>query len=1657
MILVRNLFILQGNGDEKMTQMGDALHSELTNLMVKQLESMTPGQCLRIDDINETRAHGLVAGLKELGSRSGIFCLGSTNSSDGVTISAENAIERRNRKLEPLLLFVPVGKGHAASSLDNSFDRESFASLLKRAATNLESALDKTEISKSVKVAKKLVKARISADHWVEFLSTLVSSPTNANFGRELWQIGLTPDFGEDPIVRLESNSLAANAISRPRRPTASVLDRIVAAAVREGAKRTELHLFFEKQADLTQSRNWSKIISDDYPHILTFEKWPLVNSATSHIESLSIVPFVKENGDVDPTSKLKQGTNDQPVLEVPVDGSASLVVQWTTQPPKIDADSLAHWNVEIVLPSDLRTDESAVIGSTRVPGKARKASVSVSLTEDDLTDGNRFVAVLTATDADGARVAFESGDLIEVDSQEFEIIVALDQPDQRPRTATSYSIPEAILSAAVAGVENREEDQGVWDLDRRVFSVVLGGRKLIKIQISPLIIKLQREIADMGGIGIYFVAATRAGSGITSENLNRVTFDLPAALKEKRSKLWSILKGRGVRDTFETVVWDEELEDAIETYLATYRRAIDGAAIELRDNLIRLDSLSLTVDTSEREVSGVIMLPMHPTRLAWLKRHNKVFRSWSTALDALPKSSRASSVDVDLARRVTPANLPFCALHARGVVVSYFDELTYGTALYLDPSALDAESDASVLCAALDIPRSTTRVRDTANSVVERIDAFNKSHPTISGLKVIALNPGNGDLLARTARKLLSVSGDEEEVNGQRLEFCAYSEYSSYSHPLDSLVKVQDELRIGSLPFPGSHLNPPLSLTRRPMKELLRDSAGAHLGIVQGMAQSTIMTSSSLPDRAPSFDGLLTPTVFNAVNDGNSIILLSSPALRTRPGVIDDITSSHRAHQNAIGRSLSGELEEFPTLSVKIWPESLARLAMVHSRADWVLTIDRQVGTGLFDQQLQSPISDAYILDYAPDFIDGIGDRLTVTTTQKTEVENLLSRALADLELTDLGRDAGDLLRSLSWVSGRLALRLLGDTSLAQEAASLAILMMHFQDKNELDGVIVVPVDAHPELFGSHARESGVPARRCDLIMVKVSQRSFKIEYIEVKARSRAKLPRALADDIVDQLMSTETLLNRKIFGDETPREDAPLQWARWASLLHYYADRSAVNGFISIEKIADIHKYIDRIEEQQEKPEASMRGFVVCVGGDIGFPKKVRDVPITVLTAAELGRIGFTTMLEVKQRGKRPGELNRVPELDLALVNVDNNESILIKKDPATTTSIEHAPSRVINEETEARVEEEHRAVKEKVNEPQIQSKLVAPELPLTSNYPEVVKVLLGQDANKREVSWEVKTQGSPHAFILGIPGQGKSVTTRKILRDFSSQGLPSLVIDYHGDMAQDAAPGTLIINAAGGLPFSPFEIKGVGANACNEAAWEISEILGVVFGLGEMQRTSVYEALQRSYSLNQIHGEVSRLPTIEEFTEQIELVEVSNKVKNIKARLRPMLDFGLFPDGVDSSFDLLATQGVIIDLSGIGLSEVQLAASAFMLRKIYHDMFSWPQDKRMRLAIVLDEAHRMAKDVTLPKLMKEGRKYGVSVVVASQGVEDFNSQVLENAGVKIAFRTNFPASKKVASRLRGKGTVDLSESLEQLGVGEAYVSTPDHAQARKVYMCE
>lgn len=232
--------------------------------------------------------------------------------------------------------------------------------------------------------------------------------------------------------------------------------------------------------------------------------------------------------------------------------------------------------------------------------------------------------------------------------------------------------------------------------------------------------------------------------------------------------------------------------------------------------------------------------------------------------------------------------------------------------------------------------------------------------------------------------------------------------------------------------------------------------------------------------------------------------------------------------------------------------------------------------------------------------------------------------------------------------------------------------------------------------------------------------------------------------------------------------------------------------------------------------------------------------------------------------------------------------------------------------------------------------------------------------------------------------------------------------------------------MLDVTRGLPFSPFEAEtdqSTGASWWQNNCFAVAEIFEYVCGLGDMQRDVVFEALRDCYiDLGFQEGSAQRFPTLDEFRKRLEELEEERGIRNVIPRCRPLLEFGLFPPAkTDVELGDLLQRGLVVDVSNLGVEALQMASGAFVLRKVYKDMFLWGETDRLRLAIVLDEAHRLAKDITLPKIMKEGRKFGVAVLVASQGLSDYHPDVVGNAGTKVVFRTNFPMSKKVAGFLR------------------------------------
>lgn len=1625
----------------------DSLQEIIADVLDERIVASEAGHCLRVEDLTSEDAALIAERLRQKGTpaRAHVHVLAAAVSNTH-EITTDRAVELRNRKMLPFLLFVPSGVGHTASSLDNSFDMVRAPALLEQAASVLEEHLTESGLGPELQVLRRLLGREVLAERWASYLAAVSEEPSRLRLGAELWQVGLVPDLGDASVVdRLRQNAEAVRLLSKPLKATATVDERLDQVGLRAGAVRDALTQFLEREAGpLAHPTIWARrLLEAGAP---SFDRWPFAIAESGDLESFAIASFRKPDGTADRATKLESGPEGQLFCTVSSEKPGVLVVSWKTTPKQVD--DVAHWRLQVVPPYDLRSADATPLHTSKVKGEKRKATLRIEAEPDDLATGSLFVVRIVPLDSTGDELLLADGTDSAQESDQFQVRLVEEPPLVNLRRTTTSSVALASLHASLDGLEDLTEDLPGYDSDAQTFSVRIGRRRLAQVALSNLLQNLER--AALQG-PFAFVGDGSGGEVLDAELIERVDQPLPATLAERRRRFFTALREHAPRDLVEVVDWTPELRQAAADYVGTYRRALESATDEgIRRALLLVDTLSVSAETACRRVSAVIVLAHHPLRLAWAAAYDNVLRGWAAEIVGDPANRTA--VDRDLVRRVTPANLPLLVISATGLPHVYHEEIASASGLYLQLDEDEPEAAAEAIAAVLGIPRAATSNETAARLVAARVRAYRATHGASRAMRVLAFNPGAGDLVAQAIEPIMRTD-DEEQVSETippRVEIVAYSDQQSYSDPLAKLRSLQESLE----PVGGrSHLLPQLGLAVRGWARISSDTEVHHMAILQDVATGELDVSGAPPGngRTSTFDDLLSPLVSVRETVDGRASWRTGPVRASRGKKQgSDVIEAHRAHQDALGALLGSP--SAPSLRVTLQPRDLAVIRAAHDRSDWVITLDRRVGLDLYDDPLGAGLgADSYVLDYAPDFVDGIGDRVTVTTAHRAEVLRILSRAMHDLGLAAVEQSVGLALDRLNLVSGRLALRLIGDTSLAREAVSLAALMAHLGARGQLDGTIVVPVDAHPEIFGSSLSEGG-SARRCDLLLVRPTSRTFKVECVEVKSRKEARLPVALADSIVDQLQNTKDALTSRFFALDPPRLDGDLQRARLVSLLHYYGERAASNGLILDERLGEIHKLIDRIEDSPERVEISLRGYVLSLEGRGGFPETHRGVPISVLTAEDVGQAGFSTIVEETERSYDG------PNMALPPSSTRGTPSRVPTTPPVLSPGVEpvdappQEPGGLSSPGTPTHADADGASPAGSVpagshpNEPDE----VAPPDPEVSRRSVVID--LGVEAQGTAVAWEVSTKGSPHAFIVGIPGQGKSVTTRHVIRGFARQGVPSLVFDFHGDMAADPPADATVVRAEEGLPFNPFELDDRSDRGARLAAWELAEIVAYVCDLGEIQRNHVYKAIEDLIA----SADDRALPSMRDLADAVEVIESAHRGRNARERLTPLTDFGLFAEGAVEDFDPRGGgNGVVVDVSRLGLETVQLAAGAFLLRKVYRDMFTWGQSREVRLAVVLDEAHRLAKDVTLPKLMKEGRKYGVAAIVASQGAADFHRDVLGNAGTKIIFRTNYPQSKAVAGYLRGRGDQDLSQQIEQLGVGQAYVSTPDHPKARLVYM--
>jgi DNA phosphorothioation-dependent restriction protein DptH len=110
-------------------------------------------------------------------------------------------------------------------------------------------------------------------------------------------------------------------------------------------------------------------------------------------------------------------------------------------------------------------------------------------------------------------------------------------------------------------------------------------------------------------------------------------------------------------------------------------------------------------------------------------------------------------------------------------------------------------------------------------------------------------------------------------------------------------------------------------------------------------------------------------------------------------------------------------------------------------------------------------------------------------------------------------------------------------------------------------------------------------------------------------------------------------------------------------------------------------------------------------------------------------------------------------------------------------------------------------------------------------------------------------------------------------------------------------------------------------------------------------------------------------------------------------------------------------------------------------------------------LRCFIVLDEAHKLSFDQGSPveKLLREGRKFGLGLILASQQPEDFSPVAFANTATKLVFQVGdekSAISRQLHRKIRNSHSfMDIFQTITKLPRGWTYVVSENVGHVVKV----
>jgi DNA helicase HerA-like ATPase len=152
----------------------------------------------------------------------------------------------------------------------------------------------------------------------------------------------------------------------------------------------------------------------------------------------------------------------------------------------------------------------------------------------------------------------------------------------------------------------------------------------------------------------------------------------------------------------------------------------------------------------------------------------------------------------------------------------------------------------------------------------------------------------------------------------------------------------------------------------------------------------------------------------------------------------------------------------------------------------------------------------------------------------------------------------------------------------------------------------------------------------------------------------------------------------------------------------------------------------------------------------------------------------------------------------------------------------------------------------------------------------------------------------------------------------------------------------------------------------------------------------------------------------------------------------RLGELADYGFFELAESHASLWDSREPIVIRIHKTQNEVLQRAFAALIFYKLYKDMFRRGTQNRITHAVVFDEAHRAARLTLIPTMAEECRKYGISLVLASQEARDFHDSLFSAIANYLILRVTEADAKalvrNVAPHDQERAIIDKIKQMER-----------------------